>query len=82
MTNTFITPSNSYSHYQTSHIRHDDMEELLWDAFNIHQFDQEDLEFDIGEFNVEVNNGCETHRGVGYEQPSKEVASCTSCLNV
>ncbi|XP_039128928.1 uncharacterized protein LOC120265079 [Dioscorea cayenensis subsp. rotundata] len=72
--NTFIGPSSSASHNQTSHLRPDNMEELLQDAFNMHHVDNDGLPSSSDEFNVEVNDGGETLRGVVDEQPSKEAA--------
>ncbi|XP_039119135.1 uncharacterized protein LOC120255365 [Dioscorea cayenensis subsp. rotundata] len=72
-TNTFAAPSSSNPHFQTSRTRPDSLEELLWDAFNIHQVDNEGLPSTADEFNVEMNDGCEATIEVD-EQPSKKAA--------
>ncbi|XP_039138748.1 uncharacterized protein LOC120276078 [Dioscorea cayenensis subsp. rotundata] len=72
-TNTFTAPSSSNPHFQTSHARPDSLEELLRDAFNIHQVDNEGLPSTTDEFNIEVNDGGEAPIEVD-EQPSKEAA--------
>ncbi|XP_039134881.1 uncharacterized protein LOC120272182 [Dioscorea cayenensis subsp. rotundata] len=72
-TNTCTAPSSSNPHFQTSRARPDSLEELLRDAFNIHQVDNEGLPSTADEFNVEVNDGGEAPIEVD-EQPSKEAA--------
>ncbi|XP_039115814.1 uncharacterized protein LOC120251341 [Dioscorea cayenensis subsp. rotundata] len=72
-TNTFTALSSSNPHFQTSRTRPDSLEELLQDAFNIHQVDNEGLPYTADEFNVEVNDEGETPIEVD-ERPSKEAA--------
>ncbi|XP_039120528.1 uncharacterized protein LOC120256938 [Dioscorea cayenensis subsp. rotundata] len=61
------------SHNITPQVRKDGMDELLRDAFNMHQVDQETSGPNICNTDVEVNVGDGTDRGVD-DEPSPEAA--------